>query len=285
MSVGLSRRYTNKVITWKRQLEPIKHLVDWVWYLKVEQDEPIDHPPQLIPNVNAHYIISPPEQRFCYYTPSLQYQGKGTHLLTPNTHTLTLDDSAPLTRLGLRLTPTALYRLGLNEAGQLNQCRQDSWLDGLFRFKDYQALLIKGDESNILQQVAKDLAPLLDKETSDSAAQLADKAVTAIELSQGMQTSEQLALKCHTTKRTLERAFSKVIGMSIKQYQTIVKCEALFMHLYQHPNETDWATLAQQFGFSDQPHLIRQVKKLLGVTPGKYLSIRDLVIDVYGDFE
>ncbi|MGP1782604.1 AraC family transcriptional regulator, partial [Shewanella frigidimarina] len=56
-------------------------------------------------------------------------------------------------------------------------------------------------------------------------------------------------------------------------------------HLYQHPLNPDWAALADQYGFSDQPHLIRQMKKILGVTPAGYISARDLVIDIYGDFE
>ncbi len=57
------------------------------------------------------------------------------------------------------------------------------------------------------------------------------------------------------------------------------------MITWKHPNKSDWAEIASRFGFSDQPHLIRQMKQVIGVTPSGYLNARDLVIDAYGDFE
>lgn len=43
-----------------------------------------------------------------------------------------------------------------------------------------------------------------------------------------------------------------------------------------------WVDVAYQFGFSDQPHLIRTLKKKIGLTPKAYSKDRGLVIDVYG---
>jgi len=40
--------------------------------------------------------------------------------------------------------------------------------------------------------------------------------------------------------------------------------------------------LALAVGFSDQPHLIRQLKKQIGLTPNTYAKQRGLTIDVYG---
>ncbi|GAM67941.1 hypothetical protein JCM19236_2096 [Vibrio sp. JCM 19236] len=42
---------------------------------------------------------------------------------------------------------------------------------------------------------------------------------------------------------------------------------------------------SQQYGFSDQSHLIRTLKQLVNKTPSGYLKKRDLTIDIYGDFE
>ncbi|MGF1755689.1 helix-turn-helix domain-containing protein, partial [Vibrio makurazakiensis] len=44
----------------------------------------------------------------------------------------------------------------------------------------------------------------------------------------------------------------------------------------------DWASVALQFGFSDQPHLVRYLKSQLGLTPNTYAKERGLTIDVYG---
>lgn len=273
------------MITWKHQIESIKHLVDWVWYLEVKQGEIIEFMPQLIPNVNAHYIITPASQTYDYQNKNTHFVGTGSHLLTPSTKTLILNDEAPLTRLGIRFKPTALYQLERKESGVINQCLEPNWLEHFLSPTNYQSLIAEGKKIEILKRVEQDLQPLMESAQSDKSVILVDNALTIIEQHNGLLTSDYLSQKCFTTKRTLERAFKKTVGIGIKQYQSIVKFEALFMHLHQNPNKADWAEVASQFGFSDQPHMIRKMKQVIGVTPSGYLNARDLVIDAYGDFE
>lgn len=87
----------------------------------------------------------------------------------------------------------------------------------------------------------------------------------------------------HCSQRTLERSFLRVTGLTLKQTQSMNKLEAMLEYLYQrNTGDFDWADIAFQFGFSDQPHLIRHVKKQLGLTPKTYTKERGLTIDVYG---
>ncbi|MCW1891302.1 helix-turn-helix domain-containing protein [Vibrio chagasii] len=63
------------------------------------------------------------------------------------------------------------------------------------------------------------------------------------------------------------------------------KLEAMLEYLYKKElNDIDWLDVAYQFGFSDQPHLIRYLKKYLfiGLTPNTYAKEGGLTIDVYG---
>lgn len=61
------------------------------------------------------------------------------------------------------------------------------------------------------------------------------------------------------------------------------RLEELLEYLYQrNSREIDWAHIAYQFGFSDQPHLIRHLKSTIGSTPKTYADKRDLTIDIYG---
>jgi AraC-like DNA-binding protein len=75
------------------------------------------------------------------------------------------------------------------------------------------------------------------------------------------------------------------MGLSIKKYQSMLKLEQMVLALYQEPGPVDWAAFSQRFGFSDQSHLIKQLKQQIKRTPNRYLSQRDLTIDIYGDFE
>jgi methylphosphotriester-DNA--protein-cysteine methyltransferase len=76
-----------------------------------------------------------------------------------------------------------------------------------------------------------------------------------------------------------------VVGLSVKQYQQMARLEQMILALYKQQDAIDWVSFAQQFGFSDQSHLIRTLKQQLRKTPNKYLQKRDLTIDIYGDFE
>ena len=61
------------------------------------------------------------------------------------------------------------------------------------------------------------------------------------------------------------------------------RLEAMLEYLYQRKSgDLDWVEVAFRFGFSDQPHLIRYLKKQLGFTPKIYEKERGLTIDTYG---
>lgn len=69
----------------------------------------------------------------------------------------------------------------------------------------------------------------------------------------------------------------------MKQCQSMNKLEAMLEYLYQrNATDIDWVDVALTFGFSDQPHLIRQLKKQIGLTSKNYIEERGLTIDIYG---
>uniref|UniRef100_UPI0031454482 helix-turn-helix domain-containing protein n=1 Tax=Vibrio sp. S11_S32 TaxID=2720225 RepID=UPI0031454482 len=93
----------------------------------------------------------------------------------------------------------------------------------------------------------------------------------------------QLGLKLNCSQRTVERSFNRVTGLTLKQCQAMMRLEAMLEYLYQRDiADIDWADIAARFGFSDQPHLIRTLKKQIGLTPQHYAKQRGLTIDVYG---
>jgi AraC-like DNA-binding protein len=93
----------------------------------------------------------------------------------------------------------------------------------------------------------------------------------------------ELADKLNCSQRTLERSFLKVTGLTLKQCQAMHRLETILEYLYQRKHsDIDWADIAYQFGFSDQPHFIRYLKQQINVTPKSYVQQRGFTIDVYG---
>lgn len=70
------------------------------------------------------------------------------------------------------------------------------------------------------------------------------------------------------SERTLQYAFKNYVGIGLKwiilRYRLQDVADAI------DNGRDDWPAIAQEFGFTDQPHLIRDFKKVLGETPAQY---------------
>ena len=68
--------------------------------------------------------------------------------------------------------------------------------------------------------------------------------------------------------------------MTLKKYQLISKLNKLLQDIYLVDN-IHWGELSVKYGFYDQPHMIKELKKYLGRSPREYLKNRDLLGDLF----
>ena len=71
------------------------------------------------------------------------------------------------------------------------------------------------------------------------------------------------------SKRTMQRLFSDEIGLSPKAFCRIVRCQSAIRTINQ-TSDLRLIELANDLGFSDQPHFMREFKKLISSTPCDY---------------
>ncbi|HBC3809477.1 helix-turn-helix transcriptional regulator [Vibrio alginolyticus] len=286
------------MIAWKQSLPEYEWLIHQVWYLEVPEGEVIDPKPHLIPNPRAHLLFTPPEQGYSYDTGDTKLAGKGCHLLTANEHLLLLEDTAPIKRIGITFRPEGLYAIESRfrdapQVSAINQCEWFDWLNTAFDERFQQGLwqLELQDSPQCLLNYIKQHLAALDIEPCRSKPFLASQKAVAVMDAQALRSPElamdidEIAKQCACSRRTLERSFKQVVGLSVKQYQQMARLEQMILTLYKQQEAIDWASFSQQFGFSDQSHLIRTLKQQLRKTPSKHLKKRDLTIDIYGDFE
>ncbi|MCX2791287.1 helix-turn-helix domain-containing protein [Vibrio sp. Sgm 5] len=286
------------MIAWKQSLPEYEWLIHQVWYLEVPEGEVIDPKPHLIPNPRAHLLFTPPEQGYSYDTGDIKLAGKGCHLLTANEHLLLLEDRAPIKRIGITFRPEGLYAIesrfsDASQVAAINQCEWFDWLNTAFDERFQQGLwqLELQDSPQCLLDYIKRHLDALDIEPCRIKPFLASQKAVSVMDAQALRSPElamdidEIAKQCACSRRTLERSFKQVVGLSVKQYQQMARLEQMILTLYKQQEAIDWASFSQQFGFSDQSHLIRTLKQQLRKTPSKYLKKRDLTIDIYGDFE
>ena len=70
---------------------------------------------------------------------------------------------------------------------------------------------------------------------------------------------------------TLERHFKRDTGLTPKQYQCLRRYKAAVEEIYDTQN-TDWIYYVEKFGYFDQSHFIKEIKRYTTFTPAQLLS-------------
>jgi AraC-like DNA-binding protein len=78
--------------------------------------------------------------------------------------------------------------------------------------------------------------------------------------SNGALTVQELSEKVFWSSRQINRYFNQQFGLSLKAYCNILRFRASFRHIKE-------GKLFPQQNFADQPHFIKEVKRLSGVSP------------------
>nr|WP_211175605.1 helix-turn-helix domain-containing protein [Paenibacillus sp. SZ31] len=109
------------------------------------------------------------------------------------------------------------------------------------------------------------LSPL-SMQSSTSENDLMKNVLHRIFIDGGRMTVQELAMREVISERQLHRKFSEWVGISPKRFSEVVRFHRVLNDIHQG-NTADWAMLAQNHGFFDQAHLIRQFRKFYGETP------------------
>lgn len=274
------------MIQWLQQpkCSVVSKFIECYWLIEKNESTDSFQFPKLNPDPNGHLIISPENQPYTYEMDGKITNGIGSHLLFPHLHTFKLDHTKPFIHLGVKFKVGALYSSNsLNDSPPTINDVKSINLHTLINNKelDIEAILsiARKDDAECRNQLDSFLIPWLNQFQQDKYSELTARALEILDTTPIAKLSEKL----HCTQRTLERAFNKVTGFTLKQCQSMNRLEAMLEYLYAlSKEEIDWAAVALQFGFSDQPHLIRYLKSQLGVTPNRYANERDLTIDAYG---
>lgn len=193
------------------------------------------------------------------------------------THAVTVDDSpdGARVRIFIEFLPGGLF--------QFTGMSQAEFTDGIFSlgdvmpklFTDVCNLLVS---ANSIEQLVNGLDALLlpillMRETPI----IALSAVTALKQASGLMTVEALSIKENYSPRHLSRMLCDYLGMGPKQFARLLRINAAIRQI---GTDLPLTFLAQESGFYDQAHFIREFREVCGITPGVY---RDKMSDFYNE--
>lgn len=271
------------------------------WFLEKLPNTKGNDYPKLNPDPAAHLIVTLPGQNFQYKSDKGITQVEGSHWLYPYGKSYELDHSQPVACIGIKFHVGALYSLPELNAlqGKTSQTVVDTIQAVSFDNINFNQSDFDDRKLNDNNHINEDTLLALARNFPDNCAEILDNLclpwlLNSHEDNHSELTRKVLPLLANTainelgdtlfcSQRTLERSFLKVTGLTLKQCQSMNRLEAILEFLYQREqSDIDWVDIAYQFGFSDQPHLIRYLKKQLGLTPQDYAQQRGFTIDVYG---
>ena len=90
--------------------------------------------------------------------------------------------------------------------------------------------------------------------------------VRAISASRGEISIADLARSVGLSARHLRRRFRRAVGLTPKEYARVRRVRSAIGAVLSAEQET-WSAIAAELGYTDQPHLIRDVAELTGMTP------------------
>lgn len=80
-----------------------------------------------------------------------------------------------------------------------------------------------------------------------------------------------LAADLGLSPRRFGALFLEQVGLGPKRYTRVRRFQAVVAQVHRR-RSVDWARVAADAGFHDQPHLVREFRAFSGLTPGQYLA-------------
>lgn len=130
-------------------------------------------------------------------------------------------------------------------------------------------ILNANDTSERIQIIESFLIDALKKE--DTVDRVSTLSVERLLQSRGQLKIENLSVELNISRRSLERKFSSVIGMSPKQFAKVIRLQAC-LQLMEKGEYKSLTSLAYESGYFDQAHFIKDFKEFTGVSPKEFYS-------------
>ena len=89
--------------------------------------------------------------------------------------------------------------------------------------------------------------------------------------SRGLIDVSSLSEQMNINRRSIERRFASVIGMSPKQLSRVVRLQST-IRILEQKNFTNLTALAYENGYYDQAHFIKDFKEFTGMSPKTFYA-------------
>jgi len=182
------------------------------------------------------------------------------------TRFLLLQPTGRIEIMGVRFKPGGAYRflpLPLDDLTDDNIATRDVWgRSGMY----VEEAVFETSDNTKRQRLVE--AFLLDQLTQTTPRYRLEAAVQQVLRSRGQTRVQKLAQDLDVSSRQLEREFRFGVGFSPKALARIIRFQNL-MRLVGENRLREWAHVALESGYADQPHMVREFREFAGQSPSE----------------
>ena len=249
---------------------PLSSLVETIW------DWDMPRAPhrfdRVLPSASSQLIINLAQDETRVYDDALQPRRfAGAAFDAPSHRSFVIDTAEQVAVLGVVFKPGAAAPFFRERMDLL--CNDHVDLDALARGDARslrQRLLDAGSAASRLRQ----LHAWLLRQTGDARPHAAvAHALRMIDHGPCLQRIGAIAAHCRLSPRRFGTVFREQVGMSPKRYARLQRFRGLVAGAARGP-AVDWAGLAADCGFHDQPHLVHEFRAFSGLTPTAWQAMR-----------
>lgn len=171
--------------------------------------------------------------------------------------------------LNIMFRPTGFFRLFNQSISEFT----DTWFDAADMLgRDFRGLFEALQNEKGLS-TRKELVDrfLLARLAATRPAEAVTTASTHIENRRGVCDFGEISSSCGISERQLERQFLQQVGMQPKRFERLTRFRSA-LRMKAHAPSVKWTQVAQDAGYYDQNHLVKDFRKLTGATPSTYLD-------------
>lgn len=235
------------------------------WYI---ESPPLRQFEKILPLTRTHVILNLSEP-YRIFDRSGQGERVPDEFISGLQSEYLIIEAPPLIRhVGIELLPGALQLLSPSFAATSAERVQDARLafDGIDRV----AASIRGRCSP--HEAIDSLISFFSTRVSGSVDLCVKATIDAIESDPQVQIST-IASNSGKSQRYLISRFKEATGMTPKRYAQVLRFHRLIDTLDASDQHVDWAKLATDSGYYDQPHVIRAFRRFSGWTPAEYFKL------------
>lgn len=246
----------------------LAHAVSRVWFLDTPRVRRFE---KILPLPFVHVIINL-SSAYTIYDRAGEPTAVGEAFVSGIQSGYLVIESPPRIRhVGIELRPAGLMALtharGADATGQVRDARE--LIPGIVPLTASLRHELDGDDDALPDRLIRHIDEFLTHGYTGVRDTVAEGAVAALELFP-TQPIARIAEGLGVSQRSLLARFRRATGVTPKAYAQLWRFHRFVNELAATSGRPDWASLAVEAGFYDQPHVIRAFRRFSGWTPAEY---------------